>query len=138
MPTLEQLEQRHWTKPAFDSYLNGRCYELRKKSIEEFTTEDLRIMIGQGIGLRFLLPIAATFLEADPLAEGDYYPGDLLKSVMTADPYFYLGSPTLTARVVGVAGVAADRLSSSSDDADLVAAIQHFISQYLPQLTEHP
>jgi hypothetical protein len=55
---------------------------LRRKPLSEFTTEDLRIMIGQQIALPVLLPLAVTVLAADPLAEGDFYPGDLLNAVV--------------------------------------------------------
>lgn len=46
-------------------------------------------MIGQQIGLRFLVPVALEVLERNPLAEGDYYPGDLLASVLTAGEEFW-------------------------------------------------
>jgi hypothetical protein len=39
-------------------------------------------MIGENVGLTYLLPLAIERLEENPLAEGDYYPGDLLKAVM--------------------------------------------------------
>ena len=35
-------------------------------------------MIGEGIGLAHLLPVALDLLEADPWTQGDLYPGDLL------------------------------------------------------------
>ncbi|KAB1110193.1 hypothetical protein F6X54_18090 [Micromonospora aurantiaca] len=55
--------------------------ELRRKPLAEFTVEDLRIMLGQEIGVPALLPLALQVLLRDPLAEGDYYPGDLLANV---------------------------------------------------------
>jgi len=38
-------------------------------------------MIGQGIGLRFLLPRALEELQKNPFAEGDFFEGDLLVAV---------------------------------------------------------
>lgn len=72
MPTLEELESEVWPAPDFDSHLVVTCHQLRKKPIEDFTTEDLRIMIGQNIGLQFLMPQAITVLEGNPLADGDF------------------------------------------------------------------
>jgi len=46
-------------------------------------------MIGQGIGLAYLVPIALDRLEEQPLAEGDLYPGDLLTAVLTIDVAFW-------------------------------------------------
>ncbi|WP_458351676.1 contact-dependent growth inhibition system immunity protein [Micromonospora schwarzwaldensis] len=39
-------------------------------------------MLGQEIGVPALLPLAVQVLLRDPLAEGDYYPGDLLSNVL--------------------------------------------------------
>ena len=39
MPTLEELESEVWPAPEFDSHLIVTCYQLRKKPIEDFTTE---------------------------------------------------------------------------------------------------
>lgn len=83
--SLQELEGEDWGKPEYDSYLVTTCHRLRQKPLEQFTIEDLRIMIGQGIGLEFLLPMAMEQLEREPLAEGDYYRGDLLKSVLTVE-----------------------------------------------------
>ena len=71
-------------------------------AIGEFTTEDLRIMIGQNIGLPFPVPIALETLENDPLSEGDLYPGDLLKSVLTAERDFWAREPALRDRVAAL------------------------------------
>jgi hypothetical protein len=81
--TIEELEADRWPDPGSDStYLIRRCAALRRKPLSDFTIEDMRIMIGQQIGLSALLPRAVSILVHDPLAEGDYYPGDLLAVVV--------------------------------------------------------
>ena len=87
--TLDELEGVESGPLAYDSYLVATCHRLRKKPLAEFTVEDLRIMIGQAIGLPFLIPIALEVVEREPLAEGDYYPGDLLKSLLGVDGAFW-------------------------------------------------
>lgn len=89
--TLEDLEGSVWPliDPNEESYLIVRCNELRKKPIREFEVEDLRIMIGQSFGLDYLLPEALKVLSRDVLAEGDFYEGDLLSSVLTVDPEYW-------------------------------------------------
>ncbi len=42
-------------------------------------------MIGQNIGLPYLIPIAVEKLELNPWASGDMYPGDLLKMAAKAE-----------------------------------------------------
>jgi hypothetical protein len=46
-------------------------------------------MIGQSIGLRWLVPLALEMLKQNPLAEADLYPGDLLNSVLAVESDFW-------------------------------------------------
>ena len=83
--TLDDLEGTTWgDPPPKASYLIGTLYALRKKPINEFTTEDLRICIAQKQGLRWLVPRALATLAQAPLAAGDFYEGDLLLAVIRA------------------------------------------------------
>lgn len=129
MPTLEELDGEVWGEPEFDSHLVVTCRRLRKKPIDEFTVEDLRIMIGQNIGLQHLIPKALTILEDDPLAEGDYFPGDLLKAATSVDTSFYERYPSALARTLSVARLAIDRLQSSGDEANLLDLLQRFVNK---------
>jgi hypothetical protein len=82
--------------------------------LDDFTVEDLRIMIGQKIGLLHLLPLAIKILKHDPLAEGDYYPGDLLTSVIRAES-FLASFPDLLRSVLDLADQAMARLVDDDD-----------------------
>ncbi|MEH0984575.1 contact-dependent growth inhibition system immunity protein [Micromonospora sp. CPCC 205556] len=83
MTTIERIEGADWGPPEPDStFLVRRCTELRRKPLTQFTVEDLRIMLGQQIAVPILLPLAVEVLARDPLAESDFYPGDLLGSVL--------------------------------------------------------
>jgi hypothetical protein len=84
--TLDELESMIWCAPTYASYLVTTCHRLRKKPLAAFTSEDLRIMIGQSIGLPYLLPLALDALERDALTQGDFYPGDLLQAVLGVSP----------------------------------------------------
>ena len=99
--TLDQLEGVVWGEPTYDSHLVTTCHRLRTKPIDEFSVEDLRIMIGQQISLPHLVPLAVAALERDPLAEGDDYPGDLLANVIGAREWLQ-ANPEWLARVIGV------------------------------------
>ena len=88
--TLEALEKDYWPDlEEPNSYLITTCRALRKKQLHTFTVEDLKIMIGQSIGLKYLVPLAIEKLEIDILAEGDYYEADLLKSILTSDQNYW-------------------------------------------------
>lgn len=87
--TIENLEKNIWPQSNQHSHLINTCSLLRKKPIQNFTIEDLRIMIGQEIGLDYLIPFAIEKLSIDLFAEGDMYEGDLLKSVLNIDTDFW-------------------------------------------------
>lgn len=93
--TLEQIEKEYWGDPTYNSHLVITCHQLRKKPLKCFTVEDLRIMIGQNISLEVLMPIAMERLQQNIMAEGDHYPGDLLKNVLSADISYWQKNPSV-------------------------------------------
>jgi CDI immunity proteins len=94
--TLDAVDPPVWgPAPSDATHLVKRCHELRTKPLRDFTVEDLRIMIGQQIALKHLVPLALERLQADPLVGGDYYPGDLLASVLRAGAALWEWSPDL-------------------------------------------
>jgi hypothetical protein len=102
--SLQEIEGEDWSEPSFDSYLVTTIHRLRRKPFNEFTTEDLRIMIGQGIGLPYLIPMALERLSENPLAGGDFYPGDLLKSVLSVETEFWKKHSTLWRKMNEILG----------------------------------
>ena len=88
--TLEILENENWGDPdTAPTDLVKKCLQLRRKTLDTFTIEDLRCMIGQQIGLPYLLPLAIEHLKVNIFAEGDMYEGDLLKQVLQIDTSFW-------------------------------------------------
>lgn len=71
------------------------AHALRSRPIGTLTVEDLRLLIGQDIGLPVLLPLAVEVLRDNPLAEGHMYEGDLLRAVVTRNPEVWGGSAEL-------------------------------------------
>ncbi|MGR6319381.1 contact-dependent growth inhibition system immunity protein [Micromonospora soli] len=103
MTTIEQLERDVWPDPSPDATsLVRRCTELRRKPLDEFTVEDLRIMLGQEVGIPALLPRAVRILLRDPLVEADYYPGDLLANVLRLPDSAWSGLPAERKRLASV------------------------------------
>jgi hypothetical protein len=79
--------------------LVARCAELIKIPLNEYSIEDLRLMIGQGLGLSYLIPLAIEKLTKDLFAEGDMYEGDLLVNVLRIDHAFWKQCPDLWTQV---------------------------------------
>lgn len=57
---------------------------------------DLRLLIGQQIGVQWLVSLALEQLRQDPFA-GKLYEGDLLNAVLGAGPFYWDGHPAETA-----------------------------------------
>ncbi len=117
--TIEDLEQVYWgDKPPYDSHLVTTVYKLRKKDLEEFTVEDLRIIIGQNLSLPILIPRAINVLEEDILASGDCYTGDLLEYVLKIQPKFWVDYPELKIKFKNLFAKNQQRIEHSSDLTD--------------------
>jgi hypothetical protein len=88
--SIEELEKKKWNEPAgHATYLTTTVHRLRKKKLNDFDIEDLRIMIGQNEGLIYLIPIAIERLKINLFAEGDLYEGDLLHNVLNINPDYW-------------------------------------------------
>ncbi len=72
-----------------------KCCELISKPLNQYTTENLRLMIGQEIGLDYLMPVAIHKLTDNLFAEGDMYEGDLLSNVLNVNPIFWIKNALL-------------------------------------------
>lgn len=55
----------------------------------DFGVEELRLLISRQQSLRRYVPLAIDILEQNPLAEGAYYPGDLLHAVLNVDVNYW-------------------------------------------------
>lgn len=100
--------------PGYDSNLVREAHRLRAVPIGELTDENLRLLLGQHIGAEWLVPIALARLQDDPLAEGDFYPGDLLSNVLGMDAAYWSSHPELLNALWGVRE-ALEQLRNTSD-----------------------
>jgi CDI immunity proteins len=126
--TLDTVDPPAWgPAPPDATPLIKRCHELRTKPLRDFTVEDLRIMIGQQVALNRLVPLALDRLRRDPLVEGDYYPGDLLASVLRVDAAFWEWSPDLTVEMRKLAEGVRERMEL---DRGLCELIKTFIQDH--------
>jgi hypothetical protein len=102
--SLEDVEGDRWAAPSGETtHLISQAHELRRKPLGDLTVEDLRLLIGQQIGLPVLVPLAIGKLRLDPLAEGHMYAGDLLVSVLRAGGDFWAAHPSYAGEVRSIA-----------------------------------
>jgi len=83
--SIEELENNDWGEPQFGSYIVTTCHRARRKPLKLLSNEEIRCLLGQKTGLRFLLPIAVDILEEEPLIEVTYFSGDLLLALLRLD-----------------------------------------------------
>jgi len=107
--TIESLEGDVWGRPEHESHLVTECHRLRTVPLCKFTVENLRVMIGQGIGLPYLVPLALERLEQDCWVAGDYHDGDLLMSVLRVPAEFWGNYSDLLARLTEIVSALEER-----------------------------
>ncbi|MEI7733130.1 MAG: contact-dependent growth inhibition system immunity protein [Verrucomicrobiota bacterium] len=127
--SLQQLDGQEWGEPTYESGLVTECHRLRRVPLCEFTAEHLRMMIGQQIGLPYLVPIALEFLRTDPFTAGDFYEGDLLAGVLQAETAFWRDHPDLSREAAEIAE-RAFTLLPSLDDCDRPTAQEALTEAY--------
>jgi hypothetical protein len=69
--------------------LVDKVHRLRTIQIEKLEPKDVRLLIGQNVGLRFLIPVALDILSDDIFIDTDFYNGDLLQNVLQVDKNFW-------------------------------------------------
>ncbi|MEU8175339.1 contact-dependent growth inhibition system immunity protein [Microbispora hainanensis] len=110
---MEELERDRWPDPPDDATrLVSTVHALRHRPIGTLDVEDLRLLIGQNVGLPHLLPLALEILRDNPLAEGDMYEGDLLSAVVTRNPATWSQFPNLERQLRAILLELADLPSS--------------------------
>ncbi|HYI15500.1 MAG TPA: contact-dependent growth inhibition system immunity protein [Thermomicrobiales bacterium] len=92
--SIEEIEGTRWGDPPTDaSRLITAAYALRRKPVVDLTVEDLRLLIGQQVGVGILVPRALVLLRDEPFVEGDMFEGDLLCAVLRIDGAFWAEHP---------------------------------------------
>jgi hypothetical protein len=111
--SLQELEQSDWGEAdTGETSLIQDCLRLHRIPIRDLTVHDLVTLVGQKIGLPWLVPLALERLRKEPLTEGFYYPGDLLHAVLTAESSFWGNHPQWRAEIRDIAQCTLTRLHS--------------------------
>ena len=109
--SIENLEKEFWGQSPNDSTpLMEKIHRLRTVQIERLDAKDLRLLIGQNVGLRFLIPAALEILGHNIFVDSELYQGDLLQSVMKVADDFWMNNKELKAQL--------DTLLESYSEAD--------------------
>jgi hypothetical protein len=90
---LELLPAQDFDLPDSPTSMMKMIHQTLRKPLEEYTNEDLRVLIGQEIALEYLVPIAINHLAENPFIKAGSYFGDLLSSVVRVNPSFWNAFP---------------------------------------------
>lgn len=113
--TLEELVGPTWADPDYPSAMVQRVRALGSVPVGQFSAEDLRLVIGQQRGLRYLVPVALDLLEEDPLRSGNLYPGDLLLALTRVPDPLLAEQEDWRTRIRRIVQVALSRLETIPD-----------------------
>ena len=83
--SIEELENDYWGDPALDSYVITTCHKARQKPIRSLSNEEIRCLIGQKTGIKYLLPIAVGIVKKEPFIDITLFEGDLLLNLLRLD-----------------------------------------------------
>jgi hypothetical protein len=128
--TLQELEGKDWGEPSVDSHVVTERHRLRRVPLKRLRIEDLRLLVGQGDGWPFLVPRALEHLKKHPFAEGDFYPGDLLKNVATVDEAFWLSHPELRKQLIRALERAVERIHKVGVPEGLPAELRSYLANH--------
>ncbi|MFF1379120.1 contact-dependent growth inhibition system immunity protein [Streptomyces sp. NPDC058308] len=106
--SLEELEGRRWPAPPADATPMVRnVHELRRRPVGTLEPHELARLIGQDVGLPWLLPLAVEILRdtAPKQVEGGWFDDDLLYAVVTRKPEVWVAAPELARELRDTAAV---------------------------------
>lgn len=83
--SIEELEKCWWEEPKFDSYVTRTSYSARKKPLAQLSAEEIRLLLGQKIGLKYVIPLGISILKENVGIMVQYYEGDLLNQFLGLD-----------------------------------------------------
>ncbi|MDE6520947.1 MAG: hypothetical protein K2K91_10950 [Ruminococcus sp.] len=87
--SIAELENIECVDCGIDSYVVRTSQNALKKPLNQLSIEEVRLLITQKIGVKYLLPVAVNALEDDIFQEVTYYDGDLLNAVLNLPMSFW-------------------------------------------------
>ena len=73
----------------FQVKMREPLFSLRKKKLKHLDSNELRLLILQNFGLKYLVPIVINKLKENLFEEALYYPGDLLLALLNIEDNYW-------------------------------------------------
>lgn len=98
--SLQELEGADWGDASTaETPMIGRVLVLRRKPLRHLSDSEVRLAVSQKVGFPFTLKLAIDRLSANPLLEGENYPGDVLAALLRVEDADWVGRHALRARL---------------------------------------
>ena len=121
--TLRVLLAIPASKPPYPTSLVERCEIALNTPLGALSMEQIRLLIGQGFGLEYLMPKALGILDINPMIGLAHYEGDLLSACLCVNYDFCASASDLQQRLRTIVS----KLDQSSCDAKLMSEIRAFM-----------
>ena len=86
-----------------------------RKPLAQLTAEEIGRLVVQLYGFPYVLDLVVPKLEADPLYDGGYYPGDVLSNLLRAEPDIWADRPEYRDRLESLYKRALERPLDEND-----------------------
>jgi hypothetical protein len=100
--SLAELEGLEVPPGAYDSGPLAWLSRAMVSPLEQLGPAELRLLLGHGRGLRWLIPVVLERLEREPFAGSDRGPGELLTAALSVEPVEWARDPEWMARLARV------------------------------------
>ena len=121
--SLEELDGHNWGEPeTAPTGMVATCLRLRRTPLGALGPGDLQLLISQKIGLEYLMAKAIQVVSETPFLEAEFYPGDLLRTLLRVDVKYWGENPTELHWLVRVARAVRKRYGDIIDECDRFVA----------------
>jgi hypothetical protein len=129
--SLSQLIDKTWNEDNLDTQIVYNIQRLWRLPLKEYTPSDLREMINSNIGIRYLVPLALELLSKQPLLEANFFPGDLLDSVIGIKTEYWLQHSLYKDKIIEISRSALTQLDSIQSHPTLTEMLQKSLISFL-------
>lgn len=131
--SIEEIENDFWGNvPDNATSIVRSTYELRKKMLSMLDLDDMRLLIGQSIGLEVLIPHSLDFIADNPFVEALYFEGDLFKNIVFTDRTYWEKNPEIKLRLLNLF----DKHKNQFDDIDMEDDLKDQVLKKINSLRE--
>lgn len=91
-------------EPPYPSQLVESCEKVCATPLKDLSASQIRLLVGQKTGLKWLMPMALGILRDNPLVEASHFQGDLLQACLNVEEGFWRKHEDMWSELNGILG----------------------------------